>query len=206
MATASAAFTPPCMNWEAQDLPDEFARFKQYCNLVFQGPYNEKPDEAKASFILLWIGRPGIDIYNSWNICSWNEPGDKDKPNGERTKHGPPVHGLPKWITQMDYPWKSFERRLFEARHIIVLTIPYAFALETFHTCDPLVSLHTLGAILKWQHPLTGSRHGQKLDPRPPTLKTCRGEMQFLSAKSCCILENINPSWRLVIQFIRVKW
>ena len=29
----------------------------------------------------------------------------------ERTKHGPPVHGLPKWITQMDYPWKSFERR-----------------------------------------------------------------------------------------------
>ena len=78
MATAPAAFTPPCMNWEAQDLPDEFARFKQYCNLVFQGPYNKKPDEEKASFILLWIGRPGIDIYNS---CSWNEPGDKDKPN-----------------------------------------------------------------------------------------------------------------------------
>ena len=27
---------------------------------------------------------------------------------GERTNHGPPVHGQPKWITQIDYPWKSF--------------------------------------------------------------------------------------------------
>ena len=77
MATAPAAFTPPCMNWQAQDLPDEFARFKQYCNLIFQGPYSKKADEEKASFILLWIGRCGIDIYNSW---SWSEDGDKNKP------------------------------------------------------------------------------------------------------------------------------
>ena len=77
MATAPAAFTPPCMNWQAQDLPDEFARFKQYCNLIFQGPYKGKADAEKASFILLWIGRCGIDIYNSW---SWGSEGDENKP------------------------------------------------------------------------------------------------------------------------------
>ena len=50
------------------------------------------------------------------------------------------LNGLPKWITPESH--LKGEKRLFEARHIIVLTIPYAFALETFHTCDPLVSLH----------------------------------------------------------------
>ena len=57
------------------------------------------------------------------------------------------LNGLPKWTTPESH--LKGEKQLFEARHIIVLTIPYAFALETFHTCDPLVSLHTLGAILK---------------------------------------------------------
>ena len=50
------------------------------------------------------------------------------------------LNGLPKWTTPESH--LKGEKRLFEARHIIVLTIPYAFALETFHTCDPLVSLH----------------------------------------------------------------
>ena len=50
------------------------------------------------------------------------------------------LNGLPKWTTPESH--LKGEKRLFEACHIIVLTIPYAFALETFHTCDPLVSLH----------------------------------------------------------------
>ena len=50
------------------------------------------------------------------------------------------LNGLPKWTTPESH--LKGEKRLFEARHIIVLTIPYAFALETFHTCDPSVSLH----------------------------------------------------------------
>ena len=40
-------------------------------------PTVKKADEEKSSFILLRIGRLGIDIYKSW---SWSEEGDKSKP------------------------------------------------------------------------------------------------------------------------------
>ena len=48
----------------------------------------------------------------------------------ERTKHGPPVHGLPKWITQMDYPWKSFERRKPTVR-----STPHNCSYHTLRVC-----------------------------------------------------------------------
>ena len=40
MAT-SLGFTPTSMNWEASNLPDELANFKQYCNLIFAGPFSK---------------------------------------------------------------------------------------------------------------------------------------------------------------------
>ena len=40
-------------------------------------PTVKKADEEKSSFILLRIGRFGIDIYKSW---SWSEEGDESKP------------------------------------------------------------------------------------------------------------------------------
>ena len=57
------------------------------------------------------------------------------------------LNGLPKWTTPGNH--LKGEKQLFEARHIIFLTIPHAFASETFHRCNPLVLLHTLGAILE---------------------------------------------------------
>ncbi|KAK3719566.1 hypothetical protein QZH41_006864 [Actinostola sp. cb2023] len=72
----ASGFTPPSMNWEATDITDEFARFKQYCNLVFDGPYSKKSAIEKSSYILLWIGRQGVDIYNSF---VWDNEDDKTK-------------------------------------------------------------------------------------------------------------------------------
>ena len=48
----------------------------------------------------------------------------------ERIKDGPPVHGLPKWITQMDYPWKSFEMWKTTVR-----STPNNFSYHTFRFC-----------------------------------------------------------------------
>ena len=59
-------FTSPTMNWNASDVPDEFNSFKQHCNLVFDGLFLRKTENEKASCILLWIGRQGVDIYNSF--------------------------------------------------------------------------------------------------------------------------------------------
>ena len=71
------AFTPPKMDWEATNLPDELARFKQYCSLIFTGPFADLSDKERVSYILLWIDRQGVDIYNSWSLPD----SDKEKPD-----------------------------------------------------------------------------------------------------------------------------
>ena len=62
-------FFEPC-------LPNAFRSFRQYCNLIFEGPYSTKSEREKVTFLLLWTGRHGIDLYNSW---TWNSPEDKHK-------------------------------------------------------------------------------------------------------------------------------
>lgn len=48
------------------DSPYEFAKFKQNCNLIFSGPFVKKTENEQASFILLWIGKQGLETFNSW--------------------------------------------------------------------------------------------------------------------------------------------
>lgn len=74
----TTGFRTPEMNWHAADLPDEFAKFKQYCNLIFSGPFEKKTEKEQASFILLWIGRQGIETYNSW---TWEDDSESTKPS-----------------------------------------------------------------------------------------------------------------------------
>jgi len=65
MATA-VGFKTPEMNWDATDLRDKLAKFKQYCDLIFSGPSLKKSAKEQATFILLWIGRQGLETYNRW--------------------------------------------------------------------------------------------------------------------------------------------
>ena len=50
---AVAGFKTPEMNWDATALRDELAKFKQYCDLIFSGPYSKKSARPR----LLWIDR-----------------------------------------------------------------------------------------------------------------------------------------------------
>ena len=59
-----SGFATPSPNWEALD------------HLIFEGPYSAKSEREKVTFLLLWIGRHRIDLYNSW---TWNSPEDKRK-------------------------------------------------------------------------------------------------------------------------------
>ena len=45
----ATGFTPPTMNWNASDIPDEFNSFKPYCNLVF---YAISKENRKGKSIL----------------------------------------------------------------------------------------------------------------------------------------------------------
>ena len=61
---------PPQMEWNDSDLPMAFKSFKQYCQLVFDGPLNAKEDKVKATYILLWIGEEGRKIFNSFDLTA----------------------------------------------------------------------------------------------------------------------------------------
>ena len=68
---------PPRMNWLAADLPTEFASFRQECELKFRGPFADKDESARVTYILLWVGQEGLRMYNTWDLS------DSDSKNVE---------------------------------------------------------------------------------------------------------------------------
>ena len=59
---------PPRMNWQAVDLPTEFRSFRQYCELIFRGPFAAKWQGERVTYILLWVGQDGLRMYNTWEL------------------------------------------------------------------------------------------------------------------------------------------
>ncbi|KAI2650666.1 Retrovirus-related Pol polyprotein from transposon 17.6 [Labeo rohita] len=58
----------PRMDWTSANLPEERRRFKQQAELMISGPLREKREPEKCSYLLLWIGEKGLDIYNTWSL------------------------------------------------------------------------------------------------------------------------------------------
>ena len=71
------SFASPRMDWDALDPITAFARFKQKCQLMFSSVLKDTDDEEKVSYILLWSGEKGLDIYNSW---TFTKEEDRKKP------------------------------------------------------------------------------------------------------------------------------
>ena len=65
----------PSINWESKNLRDEWRQFEQHAKLMFKGPLKKTSEEEKATYILLWVGTRGREIFNSWNL---NENESKD--------------------------------------------------------------------------------------------------------------------------------
>ena len=65
------------MNWDAPDPINAFPRFKQKCELMFSSVLKDADDEENVSYILLWSGEKGLDIYNSWAFTKME---DRTKP------------------------------------------------------------------------------------------------------------------------------
>ena len=65
---AATSFASLQMDWDAPDPITAFARFKQKCQLMFSSALKDTNDEEKVSYILLWSGEKGLDIFNSWTF------------------------------------------------------------------------------------------------------------------------------------------
>ena len=73
---AATPFASPQMDWNAPDPITAFARFKQKCQLMFSSVLKDTNDEEKVSYILLWSGEKGLDIFNRWTFTK-----EEDKRN-----------------------------------------------------------------------------------------------------------------------------
>ena len=60
----------PVMDWTSTNLPEQWDRFKLYVKLIFSGPFKDKPEEEKVSYLLLWIGEQGRQVYITWTDIS----------------------------------------------------------------------------------------------------------------------------------------
>lgn len=44
----------PKMDWEASNLPEQWKKFRTHVDLIFKGPLEEKSEEIKVTYLLLW--------------------------------------------------------------------------------------------------------------------------------------------------------
>ena len=73
----------PQMDWDAENLPERWKRFRQHMELMFSGPLAAKKEEEKYSYLLIWCGEKGRDIPNTWSDVT-NDDKKKLKPYFER--------------------------------------------------------------------------------------------------------------------------
>ena len=61
-------FNKPRLDWEAKDRLSELEKFKQECNVLFQGPLSDMKDPQKAGLIVNLIGRQCTMMLHSMNV------------------------------------------------------------------------------------------------------------------------------------------
>ena len=56
---------PPSMDWNSTNLPEAWRQFYEHAELIFKGPLKGKGDDVQITYLLLWIGKKGRDIYKT---------------------------------------------------------------------------------------------------------------------------------------------
>lgn len=73
-----AKFKPPEISWTAQDLHQEWHRFNRQTQCIFEGPLHEKEESVKVSYLKLWVGDKGLDVFEGFTFA---KPEDAAKLN-----------------------------------------------------------------------------------------------------------------------------
>ena len=60
----------PKIDWESGDLPGTWKKFKSHTEFMFNGPLKEKTEEEKCSYLMIWVGEKGRDVYSTWHITN----------------------------------------------------------------------------------------------------------------------------------------
>ncbi len=72
---ALSRIEPPVMQWDGENLKENWRRFKQHVELMFSGPLKSHAEAEKCSYLLIWVGLKGRDIYKTWSDISETDRG-----------------------------------------------------------------------------------------------------------------------------------
>ena len=64
-----AKFKPPEISWTAQDLHQDWRRFRRQAECIFDGPLHEKEEHVKVSYLKLWVGDKGLDVFEGFTFA-----------------------------------------------------------------------------------------------------------------------------------------
>ena len=66
----------PTFSWDEPALPQTFKKFRRYCEILLSTPtYSRKTGKEQVSYILIWLGPQGVEIYDSWNLSEADQLG-----------------------------------------------------------------------------------------------------------------------------------
>jgi len=112
----------PKMDWESANLPEAWRRFRQHAELIFSGPLREKREQDKCSYLLLWIGEKGRDIFNTWTLT--DEDAKKlqtyyDKYTAYLTPKSNPIYARYRFHEKMQGDGETFEQFVTELKLLV---------------------------------------------------------------------------------------
>lgn len=70
MANSFSNLESPSLDWSAPNVSQQFQEFRSLCELYFGGPLADVSEERQVNYLLLWVGKEGRQIANSWTLTA----------------------------------------------------------------------------------------------------------------------------------------
>jgi transposase InsO family protein len=66
-----SSIKPPNFDWDSNDLPQQFKKFRRYCELMLSTPsFSGRSGHEIVSCMLLWMGPQAVEIFDNWTTLS----------------------------------------------------------------------------------------------------------------------------------------
>lgn len=56
------------MDWDSVNLLKSFRKFRQHGELISAGALKDKTEDVHVTYVLLWLGEKGPEIYNTLTL------------------------------------------------------------------------------------------------------------------------------------------
>ena len=58
----------PSFDWD-KPTQQAWLEFENHVNLMFDGPLSGKTNKVKSSYLLIWVGAQGREVFTTWSLA-----------------------------------------------------------------------------------------------------------------------------------------